>query len=51
MMDSVFREMTTQDRVNFMQTMMPRCLSMMFAELDPRGAPGAGRDHAAAHAG
>ena len=35
MMDSVFKEMTTEDRVSFMQNMMPRCMSMMFAELDP----------------
>jgi len=35
MMDSVFREMTPEDRIGFMQNMMPRCImSMMFSELD-----------------
>ncbi|MEA1888547.1 MAG: hypothetical protein U9N50_02025 [Pseudomonadota bacterium] len=35
MMDSVFKEMATEDRVGFMQNMMPRCMSMMFSELEP----------------
>ena len=34
MMDSVFKETSTEDRVNFMQNMMPRCMTMMFSELD-----------------
>lgn len=35
MVDSVFKEMTPEDRINFMQNMMPRCMSMMFSELEP----------------
>ncbi len=27
--------MTPEDRIGFMQNMMPRCMSMMFSELDP----------------
>jgi hypothetical protein len=34
MMDSVFKEMSVEDRVAFMQNMMPRCMTMMFSELD-----------------
>ena len=34
-MDGVFKEMSTEDRINFMQNMMPRCMTMMFSELDP----------------
>lgn len=35
MMDSIFKEMTTEDRIEFMQNMMPRCMSLMFSELEP----------------
>ena len=34
MMDSVFKEMSTEDRINVMQNMMPRCMTKMFSELD-----------------
>jgi len=27
--------MSTEDRMNFMRNMMPRCMSMMFSELEP----------------
>lgn len=36
MMDNMFREMTTDDRIAFMQDMMPRCMTMIFSELEPR---------------
>ncbi len=34
MMTSVFKEMRAEDRMAFMQNMMPRCMSMMFSGLD-----------------
>lgn len=34
MMDNIFTQMTAKDRIAFMENMMPRCMSMMFAELD-----------------
>lgn len=35
MMDRMFSKMSTEDRVAFVTTMMPRCLSLIFAEMDP----------------
>jgi len=35
MIDSVFMEMLAKDRMAFMQKMMPRCMSMIFSELEP----------------
>lgn len=35
MMDNIFKQMGAQDRLAFMQNMMPRCMAMMFAELAP----------------
>jgi len=34
MMDNVFKQMKAEDRIAFMENMMPRCLSMMFSELN-----------------
>ena len=33
MMDNMFSQMTTEDRMEFVSTMMPKCLNMIFSEL------------------
>jgi len=33
MMDNMFRSMSVEDRIQFMETMMPKCLNMMFDEM------------------
>ena len=38
MMDSVFNEMSTEDRINFMQNMRPRCMTMSFRSWIAKGA-------------
>ncbi len=35
MMDRMFSQMTSEDRIAFVSTMMPKCLSLIFAEIDP----------------
>ena len=35
MMDNMFKEMGTEDRIRFMQDMMPRCVGALFSGLDP----------------
>ena len=35
MMDNMFSQMTAKDRIEFISTMMPRCLNMIFSELNP----------------
>lgn len=34
MMDKMFSEMSGEDRIEFISTMMPKCLNLIFAELD-----------------
>jgi hypothetical protein len=34
-MDKMFSAMTVEDRIQFVTTMMPKCLNMVFAELSP----------------
>lgn len=34
MMDKMFSEMSVEDRIQFISTMMPKCLNLIFAELD-----------------
>ena len=34
MMSHVFESMSVEDRIEFMTTMMPRCLNMLFSEMD-----------------
>ncbi len=35
MMDKMVSAMTVEDRIQFVTTMMPKCLNMIFAELSP----------------
>lgn len=34
MMSHVFESMTTEDRIQFITTMMPKCMNMLFSEMD-----------------
>ncbi|MDF1611361.1 hypothetical protein [Stygiobacter electus] len=34
MMDKMFLSMSAEDRIQFVTTMMPKCLNMIFSELD-----------------
>ncbi len=34
MLDKMFSQMSGEDRIQFISTMMPKCLDMIFAELD-----------------
>lgn len=34
MMEKVFSHMTTQDKIAFIENMMPRCIAMMFGEMN-----------------
>jgi hypothetical protein len=34
MMDNIFGQMSAQDRIAFIENMMPRCMSMIFSEID-----------------
>jgi Mg/Co/Ni transporter MgtE len=34
MMGNVFKQMTKEERITFMEDMMPRCMSIMFDKLD-----------------
>jgi hypothetical protein len=34
MMDRMFSQMSSEDRIAFVSTMMPKCLSLIFAEMD-----------------
>ncbi len=35
MMDKMFSSMTVEDRIQFVTTMMPKCLNMVFADISP----------------
>jgi hypothetical protein len=35
MMDRMFSQMSSEDRIAFVSTMMPKCLSLIFAEMAP----------------
>lgn len=35
MMDRMFSQMSSEDRIAFVSTMMPKCLGLIFAEIDP----------------
>ncbi|MHB1142374.1 MAG: hypothetical protein ACYC1T_11550 [Sulfuricaulis sp.] len=35
MMDRMFSQMSSEDRIAFVTTMMPKCLSLIFAEIGP----------------
>ncbi len=34
MMDNIFGQMTAEDRIKFIENMMPRCMGMIFSEID-----------------
>ncbi len=34
MMDNIFGQMTAEDRIAFIENMMPRCMGMIFSEID-----------------
>ncbi len=34
MMNNMFSQMSSEDRIQFVSTMMPKCLGMIFSELD-----------------
>ena len=34
MMDNIFGQMTAEDRITFIENMMPRCMGMIFSEID-----------------
>ena len=34
-MDNMFSDMSQEDRIQFALTMMPKCLNMIFSELEP----------------
>lgn len=35
MMDNVFGKMSAKDRIAFVETTLPKCISMLFSELEP----------------
>lgn len=35
MMDNVFGQMSARDRISFTENMMPRCIALIFAQLEP----------------
>ncbi len=37
MMENIFGQMSGEERIKFLETMMPRCMGMMFSELDQEG--------------